>query len=336
MRGRLRDPTTLSPDQILSRRDYAVIVFFLDELQRELETAAAAVTGDAAYVAISAQLRTFRQRCSLLADGIDRNDIVTESTPARQDMPTLYRALLRAPTLSAAAYPEGYSDTKLQIRPEMGTGDVPTFKGIILYNAGLADTLGQRCQDVHLLAGNHPEGDPDPPGLLEPIRQAAAEAGYLMVRPKDSSPANWLGWAMRAVVEGHPADGPFRSVVRRFSPLALMTLAAEGTNWATRLDTPGDGSNAVTLRLRLATGADHPIQRTYRPGAGAEGYNLAERVNAQFGIISAWPDFRHPNWRWNFLKLSYNPKMTGLQARFGVLRRISPRAQQGIVYGAPR
>lgn len=324
LRNGWEDPTRLSPAQMLSRRDYAVIAQFLTELSASLET----IVGDqagATHNALTLQLNTFGDRCRLLADGFDRPIVASERT-ARADLPPLYRGLLRPPTLGREAYPVGYSDCALHLRPEFG-GEQPTFAGLILYDPELSETLRRRKQDVHVWREHSLKALMDAPGLLAQVRREALEAGYFLVEPGDFFTREFARLGNGAVVDSHPADGPFRSAVLPLSPVALMTLKPQELIGALSLENTGDGASTVVLKLPLVSGAGpHLISRTFAADAGPDGFNVAERVNAQFGLISTWPNFRQEQWRWNFLKLSYNPRMTGLQARFGVSARHLSRA----------
>ncbi len=325
LRDGLADPTALPPDRRLGRRDYALLVDWLQRLQRALAEVAGERANEATYNALSAELAAYAADCARLAEGFDRPIRLDDGPLPRADLARLYRELQRAPVVAAEAYPEGHSDCALELRSEFGApvpgaedaGARAVFNGLILFDRDLARTLNRAPQDVHVWREHTLQSLLDAPGLLAQVRREAADAGWLIVEAADYFTPEFARLAPGVVVDGH--DEPFRGAVLPLSPLALWSLRPREIGPALRLSSTGEGDYAVSLNLPLAAARQtHAVGRTYRTGAEGEAPNAAERVNAQFGAISTWPDFAQRGWRWNFLRLSYNPGMTGLQGRFGV------------------
>jgi hypothetical protein len=148
-----------------------------------------------------------------------------------------------------------------------------------------------------------------------------------VVTPDDFFAPEFVRLGARGVVDGHPANCDFRSAVLPLSALALLTHSPDALIGALELQNLGDGGQTVRLKLTVA-GAETPhyVSRTYRPDGHAVGAGLAERALWQIGVIATWPDFQHDSWRWNFLRLSYNPQTTAVRPRFGVSARQLARA----------
>jgi hypothetical protein len=112
--------------------------------------------------------------------------------------------------------------------------------------------------------------------------------------------------------------------------LALLIFRPEDLLKAVTVTNAPDGSQTVSLALPLNGGdSEHRTVRTFRPDAAAGAPNLARNVTWQLGLISTWPDFQHESWRWNFLKILFNPETTSIHPRFGFSARHMARALSG-------
>lgn len=318
----LGDPTALTGAQALPSRDYAVLAAFLDRLEQQLAQASLRGRPSVVYGALLRRLRGFRQQARAQANGFDAARLgeperTTASGASR--LAPLYDALLHTTRPRDTLSPDQLSDCRVYLRPDCAVGETPLFNGLILLDAGLADSLGRRAQDISVW-GHHSLKDVlEQRELREQVRRETAQAGWLLVTPDDFFTRELALLAHDGRVEGHGAYGAFADAVLPLSPLALMVHAPDQLLKEIDLDDLADGGRLVRLRVQVQGALSaHVLTRSYSPDGGAAGFNLSPRTSWLTGGIAAWPNFQHPAWRWNFLRLLSETRGAGLRPRFGV------------------
>jgi hypothetical protein len=142
-----------------------------------------------------------------------------------------------------------------------------------------------------------------------------AEAGYFLATPNDLLTARLSKLLHNPKVSGHQEDA--RSYLLPISPLALL-LQDPGVLKTNIEITEQSGRASAKLELRLSSGKPHKLTRRYSDRPQASEGQLDREVDWAFGEAAVWPNFRSPEWRWNFLRLNYPTDGLGVRARFGV------------------
>lgn len=165
------------------------------------------------------------------------------------------------------------------------------FKGAILVDPDLAETLGKRPESISVW-GRHSLADAMRPATFDIIRQEAEAEGWLVIRPSDLFTDSLITLDSQTINEAHPAA--FQSALLPLSPLALMLVPGQGL--AEALDmSPSSGDAVVRLRLRLQSGRPHAVRRDL-PRA-----DQSKQVLQVPDDLAFWPNFQAPGWRWTFL-----------------------------------
>lgn len=315
LRRGLSDPTRLEPQDRLPRSEYAILSRYLDDLQGELTGLAGEHAGDPLLNDLLGPLREYAVECRRLAQGYDPDRIEAPEPAGGPVLKPLYRRLRRAPRIRPEAYGPEFSETVVPFRSDIGESP---FKGLLLLDPEVADTLGRSRQDVHVWREDT-LASLAAPGQQLKVEQAAAAAGYWVVRPEAFFTREFVRLGDGGTAPGHDPRSGFNTSVLPLSPLALLVFDPQTLQERLKLEPRGDGVYEVRLELPIR-GATRPhvIRREFRPAGAGAPYVAEERGLWQEYGMAAWPDLQHPEWRWNFLRFAFNPNTRAVCPRFGL------------------
>jgi len=311
----LSDPTALPEGQALPAEHYFVLQVWLSTLRQTLNE----ISGGRTPSALTKAIDGYRADClarisdidSLSADFkvIDRGSIAYPG-----DLPPLYDALALKKDLQSIRPPWETSDCLIDLRESLGP-DAP-IKGVVLFDPLIISALGKaRAQDVTLWGDKRLSSVTEGSAAMRELVREVAEAGYFLATPSDFFTNRLCRLHHSANVDGH--ENTARQFLLPLSPLALLLHNPRDLRSAIDIADQGDRAT-VTLKLRLSSGKQHTMTRRFgsspRPGEG----QLDGEVDWMFGETAVWPNFRSPEWKWNYLRISYNAEGDAIRARFGL------------------
>jgi hypothetical protein len=199
------------------------------------------------------------------------------------------------------------------------------LSGIILVDESIAATLNRPARNVTAW-GNASLGDLlESKFAFEAARQAASEAGWLMITADDLFSPRLVRLAKEPKIAGHVAD--MRDMLEPVRPLVLL-LDQAGTRGCEV--ERGERRVGATLYLKLkgrtSTTLPHALHRVYRVDAGPSEPQLITDVDWNIGQTSVWPDFRSPVWSLYLVRLSYPTVREQIRPRLAISREMMTAA----------
>jgi hypothetical protein len=309
----------------LKSRDYQIIGEYCAALHNTLKNGPRPVSQQSQVLlaGVVRELDEFAGDCfDILEKSKSQHHLSDTNLAAPEGLPEFYLPLLKIRVVDQKSYDDTASagDSLLVMRGDLTSGAGataagPSFKGIILVDPALAETLKQDPRDIRIWK-HRTLSDVMSPSVFDIVVREASEAGYLVVKPEDFFTDELVHLEDGSDIRGHAGSG-FESTVLPLSPLALLLEPPDQLAQFVKMTTSGGREHKVTLAIALlGRAARHSLSRAYRAEASAPQHFVADVVRP-LGF-AVWPDFYHASWRWNFLRFTHNPSTTDLLMRFGI------------------
>lgn len=308
------DPLKLTGDGALSNGEQKALQEFLYHVIDGVQATKQGSEDDSTAAALIGRLNEFAEDCT----GAQRSPFKARITPTAADeqAPHLYR-LMRASVVveeDASVDPALISECRVSLRQDLA-GPRP-FKGLILVDVGIAETLGKTPKDVLVWRTRNLASLSSNDAEFADAKREAAEAGYLMIRPSSLFTDKFLKLGRKAIIEGH--QGTFRDALLPVSPLTLLLMRPDQLAASMDSRTEGAGREAVSLRITLdpvtlPTGligkpVEHRVRKVYSDNPTTDRGELVEEAVWTYGGVAVWPNVTSTQWNWYFARLTYNLK----------------------------
>lgn len=204
--------------------------------------------------------------------------------------------------------------TDLQVNLRTDISGKGAFKGFILADPDFAEQHKRRADRVTVWRERR-LSEVANPKAFDAIRQEALRSDYLLIRPDDIFNDVYVPFSSKAAL-AHGAE--LAQGLLPLKPIILMMLPPDEIpsrlrlveerkgRWVFELTLDvmaSDGRGSVAkhvLRKEYVTTDAHAEARSKSPGLAVA--NAAQNFKLEAPeTLAAWPDFRHRNWRWNFL-----------------------------------
>lgn len=301
MRHGLADPTRLKGEEALPIEQMAAIRHYVLQLRADLE---AQCFGDADELTrLFERLDAYSTDCidADLQPGIAEAGCVMSSGEAMgTGLAPLYRHLRR--TVVIEDPPIGTSACIVPLRADLAR---QPFKGFVLLDRGLEDTLGRTANRIALWGKTTLRMALDSREVLERVRKVTAEAGYLLVTPNDFFTHVFVRLnsdKRDGHIAAHPAG--LTNAVLPLSALALLVGRPEDLKMAVGIN--ADGAVGLTLGLR-ERGRQHAVTRSYVAEPSASEGLLLDKMAWGYGDVALWPDYQSDRWQHYCARLTFTP-----------------------------
>lgn len=318
MKRGITDPLSLTGTEQLPPAPLHMLATYLDGLEQKLDHLCGG-RGTADEQALLGNLRKQIQQysvdCRTALGGEAGLPDLESGDLAAEELPELYKLL--ATPIKAKPPAPGSSQCIIRLRDD--TGERPPFKGFVLLDPALAShqrpANSIRFWGLRMLQ----QAIDSTPAELAALRSEIAEAGFLLIEPKDiftdvlvqlDEPEH------KGRISAH--KNGLAECLLPLSPLALLIRKPEELADSVSINSEG----RVTLKV-MVDGQPYQLARRYSEAPkGGEG-RLMREADWGLGDFAIWPNFRSDIWKHYFARIDYASATTNrLRGRFAMSGRL--------------
>lgn len=286
-------------DANLSADRYAILAQYLENVLRSLRKSAAPETARDLFDDLTRELEDYRRACLTHVEGAP----ALRAVRLPHSWPHSFFGMLG----DTAAVDQGSIKGQSHVRVVARREGSDLFKSIVLADPAIAVSMSTEPRSIRVFE-QFTLADIQRKAQLDAARKQAAADGHLLLTVDDLLTKQLVRLDGGANVAAH-RNGADKALLP-LTPLALLLFDADQLADAVSLRDKG-GAFEFELRLPLTDGGNGHVQhRIIRRYEGADILQLEAPAD-----IALWPNFRSPNWRWNFLRFQYNPG-SELRTRF--------------------
>ncbi|MCC5995859.1 MAG: hypothetical protein JJU18_05760 [Oceanicaulis sp.] len=210
---------------------------------------------------------------------------------------------------------EDATDLMVNLRSDLPEGeDRSVFKGFVLADPKFAERHGRRADRVTVWRERRLSEVADP-RTFESVREDALKSRYLLIRPEDIFTDVFVPFSSNTIAAHADA---LKGGLLPLKPIILMMMSPEEIAENFKLVEHRKGRWVFELTVSVITNdarskvVRHTLVKEYvtsdarsearwdKPGLVVANAGMGFRLDAP-DTLAAWPNFKHPEWRWNFL-----------------------------------